>query len=150
MKLKTNKALTILHKFLVSINHTWTRTVKSCLIGTQLIRAPYYDGQFALSQEKKAFTFSLNSTCLIRTHTLLVPIVTNSNFLLTISIYFHEMRLWELIKWSPKRKYFDLLSNSLNLFLKEMYRDQFEEFVCGYWGLKGKFRHFPWPPQCLY
>ena len=82
--------------------------------------------------------------------TLLVPIVTNSNFLLTISIYFHEMRLWELIKWSPKRKYFDLLSNSLNLFLKEMYRDQFEEFVCGYWGLKGKFRHFPWPPQCLY
>ena len=30
----------------------------------------------------------------------------------------------------------DLLSNSLNLFLKEMYRDQFREFVRGYWGLK--------------
>ena len=28
----------------------------------------------------------------------------------------------------------DLLSNSLNLFLKEMYRDQFGEFVHGYWG----------------
>ena len=40
------------------------------------------------------------------------------------------------IKWSPKRKYFDLLSNSLNSFFKEMYRDQFGEFVRGYWGLK--------------
>ena len=69
--------------------------------------------------------------------TLYVPIVTNSNFLLTISIHYHEMRLWELIKWSPKRKYFDLLSNSLNSFFKEMYRDQFGEFVCGYWVLKG-------------
>ena len=46
-------------------------------------------------------------------------------------------KLWELIKWSPKRKCFDLLSNSLNLFCKEMYRDQFGEFVCGYWGLNG-------------
>ena len=27
--------------------------------------------------------------------------------------------------------------NSFNLFLKEMYRDQFGEFVCGYLGLKG-------------
>ena len=49
--------------------------------------------------------------------------------------------LWELIKCSPKRKYLDLLSNSLNLFLKEMYGDQFGEFVCGYWGLKG-YLHF--------
>ena len=32
---------------------------------------------------------------------------------------------------------FDLLSNSLNLFLKEMYGDQFGEFAHGYWGLKG-------------
>ena len=31
---------------------------------------------------------------------------------------------------------FDLLSNSLNSFFKEIYRDQFGEFVCGYWGLK--------------
>ena len=34
-------------------------------------------------------------------------------------------------------KCFDLLSNSLNSFFKEMFRDQFGEFVCGYWGLKG-------------
>ena len=65
------------------------------------------------------------------------PIRTNSNFLLTMSKPYHEMRLWELIKWSPKRKYFDLLSNSLNSFFKEIYRDEFREFVCGYWGLKG-------------
>ena len=30
----------------------------------------------------------------------------------------------------------DLLSNSLNTFFKEMYGDQFGEFVCGYQGLK--------------
>ena len=29
------------------------------------------------------------------------------------------------------------ISNSFNLFLKEMYGDQFGEFVCGYLGLKG-------------
>ena len=63
--------------------------------------------------------------------------MTNINFLLTISIHCQEIRLWELIKWSPKRKCFDLLSNSLNLSFKEMYRDQFGEFVFGYWGLKG-------------
>ena len=34
-------------------------------------------------------------------------------------------------------KSLDLLSNSLNTLFKEMYRDQFGEFVCGYWGLKG-------------
>ena len=45
--------------------------------------------------------------------------------------------LRELIKWSTKRKCLDLLSNSHNLFFKEMYGDQFGEFVCGYWGLKG-------------
>ena len=55
-------------------------------------------------------------------------------------IYIHnqEIRLWELIKWSQKRKCLDLLSNSLNTLFKEMYRDQFGEFVCGYWGLEGK------------
>ena len=35
-----------------------------------------------------------------------------------------------------KRKCIDLLSNSLNTFFKKMYRDQFGEFVCGYWCLK--------------
>ena len=40
-------------------------------------------------------------------------------------------------KMITKRKYLDLLSNSLNTFFKKMYRDQFGEFVCGYWGLKG-------------
>ena len=59
--------------------------------------------------------------------------MTNINFLLTISIDCQEIRLWELIKWSPKRKCFDLLSNSLNLFFKEMYRDQCGEFVCSVW-----------------
>ena len=54
-----------------------------------------------------------------------------------ISVHCQETRLWELIKWSPKRKkYFDLLSNSLNSFFKEIYRDQFGEFVFRYWGLK--------------
>ena len=43
--------------------------------------------------------------------------------------------LWELIKWSPDGKSFDLQTNSLNLFFKKMYEDQLGEFV--YWGLKG-------------
>ena len=34
-------------------------------------------------------------------------------------------KLWKLIKWLPKRKCLDLLSNSLNSFFKEMYGDQF-------------------------
>ena len=29
-------------------------------------------------------------------------------------------------------------SNSLNSFFKEIYGDQFGEFVCGYWGLQGE------------
>ena len=53
-----------------------------------------------------------------------------------ISVHCQETRLWELIKWSPKRKCFDLLSNSLNSFFKEICRDQFGEFVFRYWGLK--------------
>ena len=35
------------------------------------------------------------------------------------------------------RKYLDLLSNSPNTLFMEMYGDQFGEFVCGYWDLKG-------------
>ena len=51
--------------------------------------------------------------------TLYVPIVTNVNLLLTVSIHCQEMRLWELIKWSPKRKCLDLLSNFLNWFFRK-------------------------------
>ena len=40
-------------------------------------------------------------------------------------------------KMITKRKIFDLLPNSLSLFFKEMYGDQFGEFVWGYWDLKG-------------
>ena len=36
-----------------------------------------------------------------------------------------------------KRKIWDFLSNSSNSFFKEMYGDQFGEFVSGYQGLKG-------------
>ena len=54
-----------------------------------------------------------------------------------MSINNQEKRLRELTKWSPRRKCFDLLSNSLNLFFMEMYEDQFGEFVGGYWGHKG-------------
>ena len=38
-------------------------------------------------------------------------------------------KLWELIKWSLKRKYLDLLSNSRSYFFKEMYGVQFGEIV---------------------
>ena len=44
-------------------------------------------------------------------------------------------------KWSPKRKCFDILPNSLNVFLKEMYRDQFGEFLMWILGLKGLMRY---------
>ena len=59
------------------------------------------------------------------------------NFLLPISLHCQEIRLWELIKWSLKRKCLDLLSNSLNTFSRKIYGDQSGEFVCVYWGLKG-------------
>ena len=63
--------------------------------------------------------------------------VTNFNFLLMISIHHQEIRIWELIKWSPKRKCFDPFSKFSQL--KKIYRDQFGEFVCVYWGLKSFF-----------
>ena len=44
------------------------------------------------------------------------------------------MRIKKMI---TKEKCHDLLSNSLKYFLREMYGDQFGEFVCGYLGLKG-------------
>ena len=40
-------------------------------------------------------------------------------------------------KMITKEKMVGRLSNSLYLFFMEMYRDQFREFVCGYWGLTG-------------
>ena len=41
------------------------------------------------------------------------------------------------MKWSLKKKCFDLLSNCLNYFFKEMYESQYGEFIYGYRGLKG-------------
>ena len=46
-------------------------------------------------------------------------------------------KIMRINKWSPKRKYLNLLLNSLNWFIKEMYGDHFGEFVCWYWDLKG-------------
>ena len=51
------------------------------------------------------------------------PLSTNSDhylyyFLLTKSIHNQEKRLWEFMKWSPKGKCFDLLTNSLNWFFR--------------------------------
>ena len=59
-----------------------------------------------------------------------------------------KVKLGELMKWSPKRKCLNLLSDSLNYFLKEMYGDQFGEFVCGYRGLNGycSWTSPQWPP----
>ena len=45
--------------------------------------------------------------------------------------------LWELIKQSADGKSFDIQTNFLNQFFKEMNGDQFGEFAFGYWGLKG-------------
>ena len=45
--------------------------------------------------------------------------VTKIHFLLTISIHCQEIRLWRIIKWSPKRKCLDHLSNSLNTFFRK-------------------------------
>ena len=67
----------------------------------------------------------------------LVPRVIKIHFLLMISTHNPEKMLSELIKWSAFGKCSDLQTSSLNSFCKEMYRDQFGEFVCGYWGLKG-------------
>ena len=46
-------------------------------------------------------------------------------------------KVMRINKMITKKKCLDLLSNSLNTFFKKMYRNQFGEFVCGYWGLKG-------------
>jgi len=44
-----------------------------------------------------------------------------------------------------KGKCFDLLSNSLNLFFNEMYRDKSGEIACECWVLKGQ----KFPPYCF-
>ena len=48
----------------------------------------------------------------------------------------HTLSRDQVMRINKMRKYFDRLSNSLNTFFKEIYGDQFGEFVCGYWGLK--------------
>ena len=50
---------------------------------------------------------------------------------LAIAITDQEIMWWELVKWSPQGKCFDLWPNSLNQLFKEMYKDRFREFVCG-------------------
>ena len=46
-------------------------------------------------------------------------------------------KVMRITKMITQKKCLDLLSNSHNTFAKKMYRNQFGEFVCGYWGLKG-------------
>ena len=50
--------------------------------------------------------------------TLYVPIVTNSNFLLTMSVHCQEIRLWEYKKWSRKRECLDVFFNFSQLIVK--------------------------------
>lgn len=44
--------------------------------------------------------------------------------------------LWELMKWSPRGKRFDFLTNSLNVLIKRNVCRSTGKFVCGYFGLK--------------
>ena len=69
--------------------------------------------------------------------------MTNINFLLTLSKHNQEKKLWEFMKKSSKGKCFDLLSNSLNVFFMESCRDQFTEFVFGYWATVKPGQAFP-------
>ena len=63
--------------------------------------------------------------------TLLVIILTNVNFLLTISIHGQDVRLWELVKWSAKRKcliFYQILSTyslrkCVKISLENLYMD---------------------------
>jgi len=50
--------------------------------------------------------------------------MANINFFPPIFIHYHEEKLKEYIKSSPKAKRSDLLSNFLNLFFMETYGDQ--------------------------
>ena len=74
--------------------------------------------------------------CYLSLLTLLVPILTNINFLPTISRDCQEQSLWELINWLQRDQsliFYQILSTN---FFKEMYGHQSGEFVCRYWGLK--------------
>ena len=72
--------------------------------------------------------------------------VMDINFLLTISRQSREKVV--RINWLiTNGKCFDLLSNSLNWFFKEMYGDQSGEFVCGYWGLNKVDKYHGWIPR---
>lgn len=58
------------------------------------------------------------------------------DFLLTTSILNRKERLWEFMKWSGKILWsFNKFSQ---LCLREMWGDQSGEFVCWYWGWKGR------------
>ena len=62
----------------------------------------------------------------------------NIKFLQTIWIRNQVERLRELENDLEGKKSLDLLTDSLNLFFKEMYGDDSEEFVFEYWDLKSK------------
>ena len=68
--------------------------------------------------------------------TLSVPIVTNINFLLTISIRCQDKSLRELVKWSPNRNCYDLLFNSLNLSLGKCMNISMENLYVDIWACK--------------
>ena len=64
--------------------------------------------------------------------------MTNINFLLTISIQCQEIRFLEINKNHLRENaliFYQILSTYP---FKVTYRDRFEEFVRGYWGLKVK------------
>ena len=76
--------------------------------------------------------------------------MTNVNFLLMISIQYREIRLWELIKWSPKGKCLDLSSNFLNSFMEgNVCRSVWRICMC-ILGLKGLRLNFIWNRWDLY
>ena len=62
---------------------------------------------------------------------------TNINLLLTISIHHQEKNVRRIDKIITKGKMLSSLIKFFQVILKEIYRDQFGEFVCGYWCLKG-------------
>ena len=62
--------------------------------------------------------------------------MTNISFHPTISIPNQEKTVKRVYKIITKRICFDLLTNSLNQFLKEMYEDQSREFVFGHLDLR--------------
>ena len=108
------KFLSFLRKLLIL--YLFATTNLSCRLDKSQVQCKPMHGTLHYT----AFSFWL--MCLVlfpehscRTKLEINPMVTNINFLLTISIDCQEIRLWELIKWSSKRKCFDLLSNSQHI-----------------------------------